>query len=248
MAGAFVLAARRRHRDRQHQLAVGKAEHHAVQHQSREARAKASPPRPRRARPHSRRSAARAPGRNCARTVECSPSAPTSRSPSAREPSSNTALTLLAVLLDPGQRLAAGIAGVRQRLPQRTPDARPGAGDGAHRQFVDDARRRGRGRRAPRRRSRAKRRRQARSGASPRTVLRACRCRCRGRRGRPRRARTPRRPSRCCRSRWAANSPPTEPPITNARGRVKRPLHHFESAMMTIRSARASAVDRERRG
>ncbi len=33
MAGALFFAARRRHRDRQHQLAVGKAEHHPVQHQ-----------------------------------------------------------------------------------------------------------------------------------------------------------------------------------------------------------------------
>src|SRR4029079_15922741 len=40
--------------------------------------------------------------------------------------------------LDPAQRLAAGITGVRQRLPQRAPDARPRAGDGAHRQFVND--------------------------------------------------------------------------------------------------------------
>ena len=77
-------AARRRHRDRQHQFAVRKAEHHAVEHQLVEVGRKLMRPRPRRARPHSRRSAARAPGRNCARTVECSPSAATSRSPSAR--------------------------------------------------------------------------------------------------------------------------------------------------------------------
>ena len=194
-------------------------------------------PRPRRARPHSRRSAARASGRNCARAVECNPSAATSRSPSAREPSSKTATTPSAAGSIRRERLAAGIAGVRQRLPQRPPDPRPGAGDGAHRQFVDDVAVGGRGRCGRRTAdARSRRRRQARCGASRRTAPRACRCRCRDRRGRPRRARTRATSQPARRSRWAANRPPTEPPITNARGlrQASAPLRR-DASMMTIR-------------
>jgi hypothetical protein len=42
-------------------------------------------------------------------------------------------------LLDPDQRRAAMVERVRQCLPQRAPDARPGAGHGKDGELVDDA-------------------------------------------------------------------------------------------------------------
>ena len=66
-----------------------------------------------------------------------------------REPSANIGGNAGGLLVRAGAAPAAGIAVVRHRLPQRPPDARPGAGDGADRQFVDDARRRDRARCGP---------------------------------------------------------------------------------------------------
>ena len=135
MAAALAASPlRHRHRDRQQEFAVREAEHHPLEHQFVQLRRQLM--RLDHAAPGDISGVARAQGRGQSwpRTVECSPSAPTSRSASAREPSAKIAGHAVRMLLEPGQRLAAGIERVRQRLPQRPPDARPGAGDGADRQ------------------------------------------------------------------------------------------------------------------
>ena len=214
MAGALAFPARRRHRDRQHQLAVGKPNTIRCSIIARSSDA-ATPPRPRRARRHSRHSAAQALGE-----IARAPWNATHRRRPAdrlrRASHRRTRRDPVDSCLDAGERLAAGIAGVRQRLPQRTPDARPGAGHGAHRQFVNDVAARS----SPMRPSTSMP--SERVGGKPdpahhREQLLACAdagaAIAEVARGALEHAHVP----AGLRSRWAANRPPTEPPITNAR-------------------------------
>ena len=135
----------------------------------------------------------------CSRTVERTPSAPTSRSPRRARAVGEDRGDALGVLLDAHERHAETIALVRQRIAQRAIEPRPAAHGARGRPLA--------GRLAP-----ARSRQRQRVDLDPHRVveidadaaqdvdelLDACRGRRRGRSDPRRCARTRRRPSRCC--------------------------------------------------